>query len=84
VVICQQHFDFSFGTPLHIGMISIVKIKSDRVLFLKALREVVNMQREEVEGTDRKEVRRLKIYCREIDKWIDELEKKKKETYDVT
>lgn len=82
-MVCQQHFDFSLGTPLHIGMISIVKIRSDRVLLLKALREVVYMQ-QEVEDISRKDARRLKVYCKEINKWIDELEEKKKEPYDVT
>ena len=53
------------------------------MLLLKALREVVYMQ-QEVEDISRKDARRLKVYCKEINKWIDELEEKKKEPYDVT
>jgi len=57
-------------------MTSISKIKKDKVEFLKVLRDIVQRQRA-AEDTDRREARRLKIYCKEIDKWIEELKQQK-------
>ena len=59
-------------------MISLVKIKNSKVALLKAVRDVVHQRRESGE-IDRLEQRRLRVYCREIDKWIDELEAKSDE-----
>ena len=59
-------------------MISLVKIKNSKVALLKAVRDVVH-QRRESGDIDKREQRRLRVYCREIDRWIDELEAKENE-----
>lgn len=54
-------------------MISLVKIKKDKILLLKAIRDIVH-ERRESDNIDKREQRRLRVYCKEIDKWIEELE----------
>lgn len=48
--------------------------KKCRIQLLKELRDIVDTQRES-DDIPRREQRRLRDYCREIDKWIKEMEK---------
>jgi len=58
---------------------SIAKLRSNRIELLNALGDIVHRQRE-IEDTDRREARRLKIINKEIDKWVLEMEKTKDES----